>query len=85
MVILVGLVVTAALGYVYRTEVDKAVKKGIREGLAEYGKDSVYTTEVDFMQSHVSLTSLFMSSLIKLDSTIYLFSSDTITIALAFA
>ena len=48
---------TAALGYVYRDEVDKAVKDGLKEGLQKYGNDSVYTNEVDFMQSHVSLQS----------------------------
>ena len=51
-----GLVVTAALGYVYRDEVDKAVKDGLKKGLQAYGNDSVYTHEVDFMQSHVSST-----------------------------
>ena len=47
---------TAALGYVYRDEVDKAVKDGLKKGLQKYGNDSVYTNEVDFMQSHVSFT-----------------------------
>ncbi len=44
---------TAALGYVYREDVDHAVKKGLTEGLKKYGNDSTFTSEIDFMQSHV--------------------------------
>ncbi len=65
LLILVGLIVTAALGYVYREEVDSAVKKGLTEGLWEYGNDTTYTTEIDFMQSHVSFLAIGQFQLSK--------------------
>ncbi len=53
LVILVGMVVTSALGYVYRTDVKSAVHDGITDGLNKYGNDTTYTNEIDFMQKNV--------------------------------
>ncbi len=53
LVILVGMVVTSALGYVYRTDVKSAVHDGITDGLQKYGNDTTYTNEIDFMQKNV--------------------------------
>jgi len=53
LMIFVGQITAAALGYVYREQVDNNVKKGIMKGLDEYLNNSVIATQVDFMQSHL--------------------------------
>lgn len=56
LVILVALVVTAVLGYIYRYNIEAIAKDSLEEDFHKYGKNGseVVTNEVDFMQSQVS-------------------------------
>jgi len=54
LVLLLGMVVSAVLGYVYRTEVKQGLQDGIEKGLTdEYGNDTVWTKQIDFMQEEL--------------------------------
>ena len=54
LVILVGMVSTAVLGYIKRADVENAVENGITQGMNMYKNDSLWKSQIDFMQSEVS-------------------------------
>jgi len=55
LVILLGLMVAAVLGYVYRSDIEEGVKKNLKKGFQDYGKNgsSVITDEINFMQENL--------------------------------
>ena len=46
----------AALGYVYRSDIETGVRKNLDKAFHDYGKNdsSVMTQEIDFLQENVS-------------------------------
>jgi len=55
LVILLGLIVAAVLGYVYRNKIETGVRQNLKKGFDDYGKNgsSVITNEIDFMQENL--------------------------------
>ena len=56
LVVLVGMVSAAVLGYIKRGDVEKVVEKGITAGMQKYGQpnETAWTDQIDFMQSEVN-------------------------------
>ena len=53
LVILVGMVVAASLGYVYRSDIDQKVHDGISNGMNQYDNSTSLHDGIDFMQKEV--------------------------------
>ena len=50
---LIGTVIAAVLGYVYRKQVDRTLDHTITDALSKYGNETVFTNQIDFMQEEV--------------------------------
>ncbi|KAK2164480.1 hypothetical protein LSH36_63g09008 [Paralvinella palmiformis] len=58
LVILVGMVSTAILGYIKRADVESAVEQGIKQGMDAYNNETVWKNQIDFMQSELKCCGL---------------------------
>ena len=53
LIMLIGTVIAAVLGYVYRKQVDRTLDHTITDALSKYGNETVFTNQIDFMQEEV--------------------------------